>query len=232
MNEDKNIPDHSIFNEDYQITLGGTFKFEMISKIGRIFFAGKPKHVKNSKLNLLNLGCGFAFFDGWVNADFFHLPIKFWKKNQRKTPDWMLDLRYPLNCPDNYWDGVYTEHTLEHLTPAQDFRLFKELYRTMKPGAHLRIIVPNLDKYIQFYNGNSPDKQFDEMFTTGAEALRNVTQNYLHFSTWNAELMVQFCKKAGFSQVKEVAFNQGDASLIIKDTPNRAWESLYIEACK
>lgn len=59
------------------------------------------------------MGCGHNKFVGWINADFYKGP-KFWKKYPNK-PDWMSDLRYLLNCDSNYWDGVFTEHTLKHL---------------------------------------------------------------------------------------------------------------------
>ena len=66
----------------------------------------------------------------------------------------MLDLRYPLNCPDSVWDGVFTEHTIEHLYPNQVYHLLMELYRTMKDGTVIRITVSDLKKYIEFYTND------------------------------------------------------------------------------
>jgi hypothetical protein len=30
-------------------------------------------------------------------------------------PEWVMDATKPWKCPDNYWDGIFTEHVLEHL---------------------------------------------------------------------------------------------------------------------
>jgi hypothetical protein len=94
---------------------------------------------------LLNLGCGQNGQEGYVNADFFRL------RNRGACPGfWGVDRRYPLHCPDNHWAGVFTEHTLEHLHPAHVLALLRELHRTMQPGAWLRIVVPDLSRYVDY----------------------------------------------------------------------------------
>lgn len=103
----------------------------------------------------------------------------------------MVDLRYPLNCDDNVWDGVFTEHTLEHLYPDQAYFLLRELHRTMKPGSYIRITVPDLSKYIDFYNGKPVDERFYR-WETGCEGIRSLTQNYLHVSLWDFNLIKSY----------------------------------------
>jgi hypothetical protein len=63
---------------------------------------------------VLNLGCGQAYVPGMVNADFFP---RFSRTGRPARLEWYLDLRYPLNCPEGVFSGVFCEHTLEHLTP-------------------------------------------------------------------------------------------------------------------
>ncbi|PLZ87884.1 hypothetical protein CEN44_16520, partial [Fischerella muscicola CCMEE 5323] len=58
---------YSICNKNYQVTLTDLFKFELRSLYGRIILKSQPKLQKNCK-NLLNLGCGTTYFQGWVNA--------------------------------------------------------------------------------------------------------------------------------------------------------------------
>lgn len=138
------IKDHSIYSTKYQISLKKMLDFEIRSLYGRNLHSKKPilsKDNLNLLLNLLHLGCGSNKFENWVNADFFQ-DLKFWKQDKNR-PDWMLDLRFPLNCDDCVWDGVFTEHRLERLYPVQVLNLLKELNRTMKPGAWLRITVPD-----------------------------------------------------------------------------------------
>jgi predicted SAM-dependent methyltransferase len=222
------IERYNICNNQYQINTFGLLKFELQSLSGRLFFNNKPKIQKNGK-NFLNLGCGITRFDGWINADFFP-NLKFWK-NFHSRPEWMLDLRLPLNCDDNVWDGVFTEHTLEHLYPDQVLNLLKELNRTMKPGAWLRITVPDLKKYVSYYCGETVNEQF-HMWQTGCEAIRTLTQDFIHLSVWDSKLMTDFLKESGFINIQEVSFMQGNDNYLLKDKQERAWETLYMEAQK
>ena len=222
-----NNNDYSIYCTKYQLSLRGLLKFELISLYGRLLLNKGPTLINDK--NLLNLGCGRNKFEGWVNADFY-FGIKFWKKYKNR-PDWTLDLRYPLNCNANVWDGVFSEHTLEHLYPNQALSLLKELYRTMRKGAWLRISTPDLAKYVDFYC----DKKVNEAFKrwpTGCEAIRSLTQNWIHLSVWDSRLLSRFLREAGFMNVQEVRFREGTDYKLLKDSEDRRWESLYIEAQK
>jgi predicted SAM-dependent methyltransferase len=215
-----------ILNEAYQWEIKSALHFELKSFIGRTFFNQQPS-LKGTR-NLLNLGCGSTLFEGWVNADFFVLNFL---RSDVSRPEWMLDLRFPLNCPDTVWDGVFSEHTLEHLYPNQALNLLKETYRTMKPGAWLRITVPDLKKYVNYYLSRTGHEKF-KGWSTGCEAIRTLTQDYLHLSVWDAELLGIFLKEVGFEEIREVPFMEGTDSTLLKDKAERRWESLYMEARK
>lgn len=221
------IQDHSIYSVKYQNSLRGMIRFELISLYGRIFLNKKPRLTDN--LNLLHLGCSHNKFVGWVNADFYQ-GVKFWKKYPNK-PDWTLDLRYPLNCDSDYWDGIFTEHTLEHLLPLHVLNLLKEILRTLKPGCWLRVSVPDLGKYVDYYSGKKSHENF-KRWPTGAEAIRSLTQNWGHLSVWDSELLGNFLHEAGFVNTRKVNFSEGTDKRIIKDNEKRRWESLYMEAQK
>jgi len=217
-------------SDDNQVSLRGSFTFELISLYGRLFLNSKPKLNIDDK-NLLNLGCGQSKFENWINADFFQPRLRSLLQKNVVRPDWMLDLRFPLNCDNNVWDGVFTEHTLEHLYPDQALRLLQELYRTMKPGAWLRVTVPDLKKYISYYSGQKVHENF-YVWETGCEAIRNLSQNYFHFSIWDSEFLGKSLTRLGFTNVKEVAFNQGTDISLLRDIEDRSWETLYMEAQK
>lgn len=219
--------DHSLFSTCYQNRLSEHLKFEIRSLLGRLFFNRKPP-LKQS-INLLNLGCGEARISGWINAD-FHRGLRFWKASPVE-PEWRLDLRYPLKCEDGVWDGVFTEHTLEHLYPADVRALLIELLRTMKPGAWLRIVVPDLQKYIDYYNGKTPDKTF-EKWPTGCEAIHALTQKWFHVSVWDCDLLLRVLGECGFVQPRRVDYRQGSDARLLCDSSARRWESLYLEARK
>ena len=236
-NEEEKIFPHSIYSQEYQSSLKNTLKFELISLIGRILFNKKPP-IEQNGINLLNLGCGKNYFTEFVNADFFHIAkfnlkrILFFQKPKKLAYlDWRLDLRYPLNCPDNCWDGIFSEHCIEHLEPLAVMRLLKELNRTLKPKAWIRITVPDLEQYVNYYI----DKECNENFKKwhfGAEAILSLTKNWGHNSVWDYKILEEFLQKAGFINIKKVEFNKGSDPRLLKDWDLRSWETLYVEAQK
>ncbi len=218
---------YSVFSSKYQNDLKGMIRFELTSYLGRIFWNKKPKLTGGT--SLLHAGCGDHKFEGWVNADFYQ-GLRFWKKYPGK-PDWLLDFRYPLNCDSNIWDGIFCEHTLEHLYPLQALNLLEEFNRTLKPKAWIRITVPDLRKYVDYYNGKLPHENFLR-WNTGCEAIRSLTQNWSHLSVWDSCLLAQFFKKADFVNIKEVEYRKGTDNRLFRELPQRKWETLYIEAQK
>jgi ubiquinone/menaquinone biosynthesis C-methylase UbiE len=149
---------------------------------------------------------------------------------KKRRSQWMLDLRYPLPCACNYWDGIFIEHTLEHLQPIDVLSLLRECYRVLKPNSWIRVVVPDLEKYVEYYVTGLPSHDNFGRWQTGAEAIRSLTQNWGHRSVWDGKLMSQILQEAGFDNARKAAFGQGTDAEIIKDSPSRSWESLYVEA--
>ena len=215
-----------IFESGLEVSLKGLLDFELRSLVGRTFFNRRP--ALNEYKNFLNLGCGPQLIEDkfWVNADFFRSRSKIVKCNF-----WGLDLRYPLKCQDAVWDGIFTEHTLEHLYPREVRALLKELYRTMKSGAIIRIIVPNLKHYLEFSSQQKENPAF-EKFNSQCEAIRRLTQDYFHHSLWDADLLISELERVGFVNAKEANYREGVMDELLKDQESRKWESLYVEARK
>lgn len=206
-------------------------KFELKSSIGGFLFDNKPK-LRQEK-NYLNLGCGGNILPGLINADFF-CGYKFWNRNIPKL-EWTLDFRKPLNCPDEAFDGIYSEHTLEHLYPQQVGSLLKELFRILKKGAYIRISVPDIEKYIDYYTENTKDlnaKAFEKKFKTKCQAIINVTQKYKHVSVWDFEEMKSYLESAGFKSPTKRKFRDSEDPNLNLDIAAREYESLYVEAQK
>ena len=183
-----------------------------------MFFSSSP--LKKSKL--LHLSCGNVYLDDFVNADFYYLRWLSFRKQLSKY-DWLVDFRYKLSCPDNYWEGVFSEHTIEHFHYSDCLGLFKELHRTMKQGAWLRICVPGLDQVLS---------NVDRQPTNKAIAIYNLTQNYGHVSVWDADLMAAVLNDAGFTAVHEARYMQGSDHRLLQDSVDRSGQSLYMEAQK
>jgi predicted SAM-dependent methyltransferase len=211
-----NVNSSQIYDRRYVWRWTYLLKFELAGLIGRTFFSRPPY----PKSKLLHLGCGDNYLDEFVNADFYYLRWVPFRKQPGKY-DWLADFRYKLNCPDNYWEGVFSEHTVEHLHYSDCLQLFKELYRTMKPNAWLRICVPGLEEVL-----NINSKQ------TMAIAIYNLTQNYGHVSVWDSVLMTEVLKEAGFTKIYKVSYRKGSDPRLLQDSAGRSQGSLYMEARK
>ena len=215
----------ALYCNAFQSTWKTQLAFETKSRLGRWFLSRKPPQ-QDVREQFLHLGCGTKIWEGWVSADFFvgrywRLPKSFW----------MLDLRYPLQCDGDYWNGIFSEHTLEHLYPAEVRNLLGEMLRTLKPASWLRISVPDLEKYVSFYTNKQGHAEFSQ-WATGAEAIRSLTQDWGHRSLWDSELLKRTVSEAGFVNVREVGFMEGTDERLCKESRSRRWESLYLEAQK
>ena len=126
-----------------------SWKFEIQSKIGRVFFNFHPP-LKNG---YCNLGCGYRLIKNYVNADFFQfnkVRTVLKKPKLKGNLDWEIDLRYKINCKDNFFSGIFAEHVFEHLTIFHGLQALKELRRILKKGGILRISVPDLKNILIF----------------------------------------------------------------------------------
>ncbi len=109
---------------------------------------------------LLNLGCGPHMFEGWVNADDY--AIKRYFRQRAFRPNWRLDITRTWLCDRNHWDGIFTEHVIEMLSFSEAVSTLKECFLTLKPGAWVRIGLPDLKKYVAIYEGRSDGLGFPE----------------------------------------------------------------------
>jgi len=212
---------------EFGLSIAQTGYYWLERTLGEALFRRGPPDVGQPAL--LNLGCGPHVFEGWVNADDYAF-----KRGLRETafrPNWRLDITRPWRCPADHWDGVFTEHVLEHVSYSQAVVVLKECLRTLKPGAWLRISVPDLRAYVDFYDGRAARPGFDR-FPHPAIGVSFLTQMHLHRSTWDADLMGRVLTELGFRDARQAAFASGADARLLRDDPDKAHESLYVEARK
>ena len=54
-------------------------------------------------------------------------------------------LNQPLPLPDEWFDGIYSFHVIEHLNPAANERFMRDIHRLLKPGGIYRVSTPDLE---------------------------------------------------------------------------------------
>lgn len=196
--------------------------------LGNALFKRYPPQTQTPKL--LNLGCGPVIYEGWINADEYAFKRALMQKQFK--PDWRLDITSPWKCADNYWDGIFTQHVIEHVTYSDAVRVLEECYRTLKPGAWLRISVPGIRRYIDYYEGRGNESDFFSQFPHKALAISFFTQMHFHKSAWDGELMTELLTDIGYRNAREVSHGDGTDPRLIKDQDIKADESLFVEAQK
>lgn len=209
----------------------GPVAFETKSFVGRLL--ARPLHVDPNQRNYMNLGAANDRLEGFVAVDFFFSNVGYG-----------ADLRYPFLIDDAVFDGIFTEHTLEHLSYGEVARVLAECWRILKPGGMIRIIVPDLSIFVENYmlqnEGWFKDWEREVLKPRGRsmisrmEALSFVTQEYGHRSAWDFETMAGFLTRAGFAEICRRGFRESADERLVqdKDDLDRTMVSLYLEARK
>jgi predicted SAM-dependent methyltransferase len=198
---------------------------------------GKKSQVNNKRSfrnPYLQIGCGPCANDKFVNLDYFWQP----------GVDIVWDINKRLPFGNNRFKGIYTEHCLEHFDLKRLANILKEFYRLLDQEGVLRIVVPDLRKYVVAYwnringkagqdNSLSTAQDFNRVFYVGHERMvQNKWLNNGHHYIHDYESMHLALTEAGFGQTKEWRFGEGKEKALVIDQSERQWESLYVEAYK
>ena len=210
-------------------------RFEMRSKLGRLL--SRDLKLNRNNNNYLNLGCGEIYKDNFVNVDFF----------TNKQTDYGMDLRFPFKIESNSVDGIFSEHTFEHLSHLEVDNALSECYRILKPEAKIRIIVPDLSILIERYSSNDdewfqkwhdlvlkdPSRHYMKKYFTNMFAINFTASYYHHKSCWDFESLKKVLTSNGFVNIEKCNYNLGTPELLIdSDSEDRKLVSIYIEGKK
>lgn len=141
----------------------------------------------------LNIGAGGNNLPGFLNTDI------------NRTGKEFLDATKPLPFPSESVDFVFCEHCAEHLSPADAWRLLKEIRRILKPGGVFRIAVPSIERVFEL-----ADREYLQHLSdagcgapTREAAVENQIVRHGHQAVWSVPLL-QCCFDAlGFTKAVE-----------------------------
>lgn len=210
-------------------------KFEFRSKLGRILSRSLKLNSRNAYY--INLGSGNSYVNNFINVDFFG----------NKMIDYGMDLRFPFKIETNSIDGIFSEHTFEHLSHLEVDNALSECCRILKPEAKIRIIVPDLSILIERYSSNDdewfqkwhdlvlkdPSRHYMKKYFTNMFAINFTASYYHHKSCWDFESLKKVLTSNGFVHIEKCNYNLGTPELLIdSDIEDRKLVSIYIEGKK
>ncbi|HXB45823.1 MAG TPA: methyltransferase domain-containing protein [Puia sp.] len=221
-----------------------------------------------NKKVMLNLGCGATRPQNWINTDSSlnaqvqKIPVlgdwlaKAFIKSASYSSDNVvyMNLNTKWGFASESVDVVYASHLFEHLSHRAATLFLSESYRTLKPGAVVRIVVPDLyktaKKYVSEYEEGDSDasKSFLWAINMGLENMYPYKSNSFLKKTiarWQEyphqhkymydELSLRVLLAAhGFQDVKSLTYGVSDSIEEIKDVEGdrEHYISIYMEARK
>ena len=211
-----NIPNHKFIKKNEFES--GSLSFSVPSGDGKI------------KLNIGSFTV--MLHHGWINTDIIDLS-QYAVKNQYKFLQ--MDSRSPFPFESESVDYIVSSHMLEHLDWNEGLNFLRECYRVMKPGAVMRIAVPDLALMVEKYLNRSL-QDFDEI---NINAASNEQQSFKFWSflcdnhkiAYDINSLTKIGNLSGFS-VERKPFNEGNP-VIIQETMDYFPEiSIYVEMTK
>lgn len=215
----------------------------------------------------LNLGCGSVRPEGWINTDsslnanLQKIPLvgkiitrQFNKVVYDDSNMVYMNLNKRWKYADDSVDIVYASHLFEHLSLGSAQLFLSESYRVLKPGAVIRLVVPDLykicKKYIAEYeSGENEDPTEFIMWAInmhregqyGAKigflkkaVLEKQGYPHQHKFMYDEKSLGKKIKDAGFNDVRSFTYGVSEYISEIKDVEGtrESYLSVYLEAKK
>lgn len=174
----------------------------------------------------LNWGCGSWTPDGWINSDIKEGP----------GVNLVCSIHEGLPLDSGSIDYAVSIHALPEMTFTDLIPALQELRRVLKPGAVLRLALPDLNKGIAaFQRGDRayfliPD---EDARTMGGKFITQMLWYGYSKLLFTPDFIEEKLEKAGFASIAHCSYkNTCSKWPEITDLDNREEESLFIEAVK
>jgi predicted SAM-dependent methyltransferase len=157
-------------------------------------------YLQRNRSPKINIGSQTNYIDGWLNVDIFPFPGHVY-----------MDVSKPWPIPDTVMTAALCEHMIEHVPKDAGRNVLTEAFRTMAPGAKLRVVTPNqvafakmtLDSkcreatvYMNFVRQRHPDASV-------SDAVNMIYHEYGHRHIYTPDELAEMLISVGFSEVVE-----------------------------
>jgi methyltransferase family protein len=202
----------------------------------------------------IQYGCGWSSPVGWRNFDasptlrFERIPLigKIYTKNKVRFPDNVEygDIVKGLPVEDSSCKAVYCSHVLEHLSYEDFRRALKNTFAMLGSGGIYRLVVPDLEYYIQNYMNSTSSvsaKQFLLDTYLGREkrnrGLRGMILEYFgnrhHLWMWDFKSIEKELSMIGFADIRRARFGDNENPMFIDVEDEGRWlNCLGVESIK
>jgi predicted SAM-dependent methyltransferase len=136
------------------------------------------------------------------------------------------DLGKNIPFADNAVDYVYSSHFLEHIPRESAKRLLTESYRVLKPGGHIRICIPDLNRAVSLYQEGKKEEALELFYVPNA-----VGQFGRHHYMYDFDMLSALLTGMGFRDVRRRDYQEGAVPDLDK-LDNRPEQTLFVEAVK
>lgn len=212
-----------------------------------------------SEKRYVQYGCGHSAPEQWINFDVSptlriqKVPVVGTVLKKYLNTTFPPNVRYGdivkgLPVQDNFCDGVYCSHVLEHLS-LSDFRMaLRNTYKILKPGGVFRCVVPDLEHYVRKYiqGLNEGDENASIVFLEHdsllglkdrARGLRGIATsiygNSHHLWMWDSKSFTKELRDAGFRNIRNCSFNDADDQMFrFVENSSRFNDAVAIECRK
>jgi predicted SAM-dependent methyltransferase len=192
----------------------------------------------------LHLGAGGNDPTGWLNTDI--APTR---------DEVYLDATKPYPFPDGSFHYVFSEHMIQALRWEGGVAMLKECYRILAPGGKLRVVTPNLAKFVQLLTGD-PDAEarrfiaaklrltgWPESPVTAAYIFNRQVRDWGTQFLYNPATLRKALELAGFKQITEYRVDEKtdpvfrEAEIRTRNEESdlwvvNRWESMAFEAVR
>ena len=137
----------------------------------------------------LNLGGGISKREGYLNVDIYPF----------ENVDVVHDIEKALPFDDNYFEHIYSSHSLEHCTLQSIPSILKECYRVLQKNGTLEILVPCLEHSIKSFLEASEEERWGYRieYIFGNQGKSQIGQQ-LHKTGFTADRLKYLCEHSGF----------------------------------
>jgi predicted SAM-dependent methyltransferase len=194
----------------------------------------------------IQFGSGNIYVSGWENYDssptliIQQIPLlgKILEKRLNVIFDKGIiygDIVKGLPLEENSVDGIFSSHTLEHLSYCDFKTALINCYKYLRPGGRMRTIMPNLDYYVQKYIENKSINDLAsvdfmkssflgryESRKTLKLRLVEMFSNSRHQWLWDKNSFKEELNSHGFCRINDFKFGSCDDSNFLK--PEREYQ--------